>query len=275
MAVKSASDLVSITRLEQCSLKLQDWFTSNGMLLNPDKSEVLLVGSKAQTRSFDGHAVLQVAGTDIPFSNKIKSLGVVLDSKLTFNTHVDNTVKACNYHIRALRHIRPALDKNTANMVACSIVSSRLDYCNSLLYGTSKSNIAKLQRVQNTLARVVSGTKKRESITPVMMDLHWLPITARIEYKVALLTHKVLVSRQPEYLLDTICVYSPARDLRSGSQHLLTSRRSHTATAQQSLNYAAKQVWNKLSPTLRNIPDLVAFKKQLKTELFLSYYYNN
>src|SRR2546425_1091844 len=108
------------------------------MLLNPEKSEVLLVGSRAQVKKFAGGTGVAVAGSNIKFSVQLKSLGVTLDQGLTFDQHVRNVVKASNFHIRALRHIRPLLTREVANTVACSIVSTRLDYCNSLLYGTSQ-----------------------------------------------------------------------------------------------------------------------------------------
>ena len=131
---------------------------------------------------------VRVADSDITFSVQLKSLGVTLDQNLSFDQHIGNIVKSSNYNIRALRHIRPMLDKKVANTVACSIVSTRLDYCNSLLYGTSVRNVQRLQRIQNSLARVVSGIKRRDHIRPVLKDLHWLPVAQRIDYKVALLT---------------------------------------------------------------------------------------
>ena len=77
-------------------------------------------------------------------------------------------------------------DDETAGTVACSTVGARLDYCNSILYGTSAGNLGKIQRVINTLARVVSGARKCDHITPVLADLHWLPIASRIRFEVAL-----------------------------------------------------------------------------------------
>jgi len=143
------------------------------MLLNPEKSEVLLVARKVNADKFACGMGVCVAGSETVFSVQLKSLGVTLDRSLCFDQHVSNVVKASNFNIRALRHIRPMLDKTVANTIACSIVSTRLDYCNSLLYGTSKSNIQRLQRIQNTLAHVVCGTKKRDHIKPVLHDLHW------------------------------------------------------------------------------------------------------
>src|ERR1700743_160393 len=191
------------------------------MLLNPGKSEVLLIGSQAQVKKFaegSARSSIAVAGADIKFSVKLKSLGITIDQSLSFDDHIKNVVKASNVHIQALRHIRPMLNRKVANTVACSIVNTRLDYCNSLLYGTSAKNFKKLQRVQNALARVVSGARRRDHIRPVLKELHWLPLTQRVEYKVAVITHKVLSTRQPQYLADIITEYRPSRQLRSATQ---------------------------------------------------------
>ena len=151
-------------KLEGCTIAVRDWFTGNGMLLNSDKSEVLLVARKINAKKFACGIGISVAGSVLAFSVKLKSLGVTLDQNLLFDEHIGNIVKSSNFNIRALRHIRPILNQTVANTVACSTVSTRLDYCNSLLAGTSVKNIQRLQRVQNTLARVVSGTKRRDHI---------------------------------------------------------------------------------------------------------------
>ena len=112
---------------------------------------------------------------------------------LSFDRHVNSLCKSCNFHIRALRHIRLTLTDDMAKAVATSMVSSRLDYCNSLLYGISNSNLDKLQRIQNSLARVVTYNKptnnfQASSTSQLLHNLHWLPIRSRIEFKIALLT---------------------------------------------------------------------------------------
>ena len=110
------------------------------------------------------------------------------------------------------------ISKENATQVAVSIASARLDNSNLVLYKTSQSNISKLQRAQNSLARVVKNSCKRDHITPIFADLHWLPIAARIDCKIALLTFKSLVSRQPSYLCELFDVHQPTRSLRSSSQ---------------------------------------------------------
>ena len=118
------------------------------------------------------------------------------------------------FHIMALRRIRGSLSPEVANTVACAIVGARLDCCNSILYGTSKYNISRLQRLQNTLARVVTRTKKFDHITPVLRRLHWLPIQCRIEYKVAMLALKIWEPGQLSYL-----------------SHAVQTQRSHSQSA--------------------------------------------
>ena len=254
VAVKSDSD---IKKLEDCTVAVRDWFTTNGMLLNPDKSEVLLVARKANAEKFACGSGVCVAGSSIAFSVQLKSLGVVLDQNLSFDQHVSNIVKSSNFNIRALRHIRPLLDKSVANTMACSIVSTRLDYCNSLLYGTSKGNIQRLQRIQNALARVVCGTKKHDHIKPVLRDLHWLPVPQRIEYKVALITHKVLSTDQPQYLRSFVKEYIPTRQLRSEGQRLLSKPNGlASALASRCFTRATETVWNSLPDVVRKTENL-------------------
>ena len=109
---------------------------------------------------------------------------MTVDNMLSFSDHVDNVCKAAHFHIRALRHIRRCTSVNDEKTVVTALVSSQLDYCISILYSTSSSNLNKVQCVQNTLACTVMVTKKHYCITLVLASLHWLPVTARIQFKI-------------------------------------------------------------------------------------------
>ena len=146
-----------------------------------------------------------VAGSPIKLQSSIKSLGAHLDSKMSFDKHVSEVCRASYFHIRALRR------------VASAIVGSRLDYCNSLLAGTSAQNLSRLQLVQNTLARVVAQKPRYCHITPVLIGLHWLPVRQRIEFKIATTAFKVLHYQQPSYLAEILPRYTPSRSLRSSA----------------------------------------------------------
>jgi len=145
---------LKVDRLERCSTGVHTWLLSNGLQLNPQKSDVIQFAVGRGRGQVDVETI-SIADVGIQPSPAVKSLGVTLDRQLTFDQHVANVCKACYFHTRALRHVRPSLPDDVAKIVACSIVGSRLDYCNSLFAGMSASNFDKLQRVQNTLARVV------------------------------------------------------------------------------------------------------------------------
>jgi len=209
------------------------------------------------------------AGSDIDVSDEVKILGVTFDSTLSMDRHVVNTVKNCNFHLQALRHLRPSITRDVAKTMACSIVSSRIDYCNSLLTGTSLKNISKLQRVQNRAARIVCNVARRGSCSSQLLrDLHWLPVGRRIEYKTAILCYKAHILSEPPYLSDTVRSYAPSRTLRSATGHLLLVPRCNTKVGARRFSVAAPKLWNALPESLRKMNNLQSFKAALKTHLF-------
>jgi hypothetical protein len=209
-----------------------------------------------------------VLGCKIVPQDDIKSLGVRLDKNLTFNKHVDETCKSIHYHSRALRHIRGNLNVDTAKTIACAIGSSRLDYCNGIMQGISGTNMIKLQRAQNTLARIVVGCRRNEHITPVLRRLHWLPVKQRITFKIATLVQKVRTTQQPAYLADLLNSYRPERALRSSNQGLLEIPRTRTVIAAKAFSVCAPAIWNNLPQNIRNSDSISGFRRSLKTHLF-------
>jgi len=174
--------------------------------------------------------------------------------------------KTSYYHIRALRHIRQYVNEATAKNIATTMISARLDYCNSVLYCTSQRNLNKLQRVQNSLARTVTGSRKFDHITPILAGLHWLPIAYRIEFKVALLTFKTITTNQPAYLSELLHRRVPTRVLRSSDRNLLQHDVARTAFASRAFCHAAPTVWNNLPHELTDdLSSLTVFKRLLKT----------
>ena len=167
-----------VALIESCTQRVHDWLLNNGLHLNPTKSEAIAFfnpRSKPLETLAKSITSISVAGSPIKLQSSIKNLGVYLDSKMSFDKQVSEICKASYFHIRALRHIRSSLTTEACKTIATAIVGSRLDYCNSLLVGTSTSNLARLQLVQNTLARVVTQKSRFSHISPVLSDLHWLP----------------------------------------------------------------------------------------------------
>ena len=212
---------------------------------------------------------MNVAGCIVPLTDTVKLLGVTIDRHLTFDAHVQNVCKSAFYHIRALKHIRSSLSTDMAKTVAAALVNSRLDYANSVLYNTSSGNVLKLQRVQNSLARVVTYTKRCEHIHPVLHQLHWLPINYRINYKVATtLAYKVRSTGSPAYLLKSVSDYAPTRNLRSSSQYLLNMPAARTQTARRAFSHAAASVRNDLPADIRRSESFGRFRIAIRTHYF-------
>ena len=135
--------------------------------------------------------------------------------------------------------MRASLPDDMARTVACSIVGSHLDYCNSLLAGMSESNFHKLQCVENTLARVVSGNTRRDHITPVLRELHWLPVRSRVSFKRATLAFNIRQTGMPEYLTPCVPAYVPSRTLRSSSQGLLATTATRLVTSSRWFSHSS------------------------------------
>ena len=239
----SLHDDNSVTVLQLCVEAVYDWFGRNGLALNPTKTEAIIVDTGACLRQEAPIDSVSLARADIKITESVKSLEVTIDCSLNFNKHVDGICRSSGYHIRALRHIRRFIDCDSAKSVACALVGARIDYCNSILHGTSQCNIDKLQRLQNSLAHAVVGSGRCEHITPILARLHWLPIKDRIQYKIALMTYKVLTTNQPEYLADLIHFHQPQRQLRSASHRLLQCLTPRTVFKSR---FSAPKIWNSL-----------------------------
>ena len=158
---------------------------------------------------------------------------------------------ACNFHTRQLCYIRPLITK-TVNVIACSIVGSRLDYCNSALNGIMAHNISCLQHAHKSLTRIVCCALYRSSTKQLHHSQHWLPIYERIALKVAVLIHKIRHHHQPTYLLSMTVYYIPTWSLHSAGTNLLVVLRTKTITASKAFRAAALMIWYRLPLTIRS-----------------------
>lgn len=238
------------------------------MLLNPSKTEAVLFGTRAQRAKIDTSAGIDVAGAPVQFSRSVKLLGVTLDDDMSLDRHVTDVVRGWNFHTRALRHIRPLINFDAAKMIAQDIVTARLDYCNGLLYGTSASNLQRLQTAQNSLARAVCQAPWASSATELRRSLHWLPVRQRIDYKLAVIAYRTRQTRVPAYLASLIDDYRPTRTLRSSDQLLLNQPSVKLALSARAFSVNAPAVWNSLPFECRSAQSFTTFKRLLKTKLY-------
>ena len=207
--------------------------------------------------------------SSIKLSPVIRNLGCFLDSNMSLTAHVNNLRKTILFHIRNLWRIRRFIDKETCHHAVRALVTSRLDYCNALFTLLSAKDISRLQRLQNSAARLVFALGKRVDATPLIRTLHWLPVKQRIVYKVVLYIFKALNNLAPPYLTEQFSVYVPARSLRSAMDtNRLVVPRSNLTIGDRSFKIAAAKAWNSLPIHLRTAQSMETFKCNLKTYLF-------
>ena len=238
------------------------------MKSNDDKTELLIFTSQ---RTPTPDLSLNIGNDTISVTqDPPKNLGVYFDNHLRMDVHIKKTGKSLNSSLYKIGKIRRYLDRNSCAMLINGLFTSRLDMCNSLLYGLPKSLIDRLQKLQNRAARILTYTRKYDHISPILKSLHWLPVEKRIIFKVLVITFKALHGLAPSYLSELLHWYTPdAYELRSSTQHLLR-RSSYVAkkVGFRRFEFAAPFLWNDLPIDLRKSKDIDAFKRALKTHLF-------
>jgi hypothetical protein len=239
----------------------------NKLKLNDDKTELLVLSSKHNQNKIHDDSI-QIGSSTITASTSIRNLGAHFDPTMSMESHVKKVCQSSYYQIRNLNSIRKMLSQDTAAIITHAFITSRLDNGNCLLNGITDQLLKKLQLVQNSAARCLTKTRKYDHITPVLKDLHWLPVRERIHYKTLLLTWKSLNNMAPVYITDLLTPYSPSRSLRSSDQFLLTVPRTFTAFGDRAFSSAAPKLWNLLPLELRQCTSIEHFKTGLKTFLF-------
>lgn len=270
IALSPHSPSTEISVLTTCFSNLHTWFCLNGMALNPDKSEAILLGTTQRATYYSHLTSVDLAACPVPLVSHVKILGVTLDNRLSFDRHVDAVCKSAYYHMRALRHFRSAITDDMAKSVACALIGSRLDYANSVLYGITQRNINRLQRVQNSMARVVARPSIPLSFgsTSLLYNLHWLPIDYRIKFKLAIITYNIIHSSEPAYLRSLLAFRAPQRSLRFSDTNLLHVPLVRSAFGSRGFSVASPTIWNSLPTDLRTCTSFHTFRRLLKAHFF-------
>ena len=149
-----------------------------------------------------------------------------------------------------------------------ALVSSKLDYCNSLFHNMPEKDIARLQRVQNCLARVVTKAPRFSRFVPILKRLHWLPVKFRIHFKICAITFRTLKENQPAYLADLLVRPKYSKYLRSTTSNRFVVPRIKTKTGSRALSISGLALWNALPVPIRNAKTILTFRKLLKSQLF-------
>ena len=209
---------------------------------------------------------ITIGSSTIKPSKVIRNLGVYFDNTKTLSFHIDNVRRSVLFHIRNLWRIRKFIDTATCPHAACALVLSRIDYCNVLFTCLSAKNTSRLQRLQNSGARVVFAVGRRTEAEPLLRTLHWLPVPQRVIFKILLYVYKALNEQAPLYITELFSYYTPARPLLSSTDlSRLVVPKVHSVAGERRFAVAAAKAWNCLPECIRTTQSTNVFKKSLKT----------
>ena len=192
-----------------------------------------------------------------------KEFGCVFDSGLNFRQHISQVSSSCFYHIRDLKRIRK--NSTSSKQIAVALVTSKLDYCNSLLHEIPAKDLQKLQHVQNCSARVVTKAPRFSRSIPLLNSLHRLPIKFRIQFT---FVFRCLYDGHPSYLSSLLFSADSVKHLRSNNTNKLKVPRIRTKFGARAYSVPGPTLWNLLPAHLRVAENISSFRKLLKTYFF-------
>ena len=251
-------------------ISIRTWMIQNKLKINDSKTEFLVLTSSFLKQHFNDLNI-SVGNSRIARSLSARNLGVIFDNHMSLDKQINSICKSAFFHLKNIGSIRNMLTDDACSQLIHSLVTVRIDYCNSLLYGMPDSTLFRLQKVLNTAARILKKVPKFSHITDILKDLHWLPIRQRITFKILLLTYQAYHNTAPDYLCELITPYCSARNLRSNDMMLV--RPCHPGPrlktyGEKCFQFAGPKEWNNLPLLIRESPSIYIFKSRLKTYLF-------
>ena len=266
IAFRIQNKVSAVENLQNCLKDVKLWMTENLLKLNEDKTR-LIIFSPSKTVNVDSIFITFNSEIVKPVA-EIENLGVILDQNLTMERQVNSITSSAYFRLRGITKIRLFLDKHSTKSLVQALVISKIDYCNSLLSNLPKRLTYKLQKVQNSAARIIERTRRRDHITPVLRELHWLPVIYRIKFKVLLITYKCKQGIAPIYLQNLIPSYIPSRLLQSNDMlrgTLIRSSYKKRKHGGRAFRNVASKLWNDLPRNIREASSVSKFKTLLKT----------
>lgn len=249
--------------LQNCFQVIDSWMMEHFLKLNASKTKIMVVAPPSLRKEVVVNGTF-INGKCVRFVDCAKNLGVLFDSHLSFDSQINKVVSSCFATIRSLSRIKHFLNRDQLTILVCALIFSNLDYCNILYYGLKAETIRKLQRVQNSAARLVFKMNlfDRVNTDDLFQQLHWLKVRERIVFKVLLTVHKCVNNQAPADMMEMF------RFVRSDRSKKLDLRRCNGVMGERALSVCGPKLWNALPLGMRVEPCVEKFKKSLKTFLF-------
>ncbi|CAG2233232.1 unnamed protein product [Mytilus edulis] len=268
------NEMDAIRDLQDCAVHINTWMNSNKLKMNNAKTEFILFGSRQQLSKCQTKEII-ICGDVIKSKTCIRYLGAFLDETLNFKDHITKKCKTAMMNYYKIKCIRSYLSKEATETLVLSLVISHLDYCNVILFGVSQTDLYKLQRIQNMCAKLVLNRSKYDSAKQALFDLHWLPIKARITFKILTYMYNCHVGNAPSYLINLLNPQVSKRSLRSSESSIgcyAVPYNKKKTFSDRSFSTIGPKLWNELGTNVKNSESLDTFKCRLKTLYFENYF---
>ena len=252
----------AIEKLNEDLRRTCSWCCQNSLLISADKTKILIIGVPQLLRRVPSVAI-SILGKEITPVPVARDLGVFIDQYLTYDEHITQTAAKCLCKLVQINRIKHLLDKETLLLLINAFVFSKLFYCSTVWSNTSKSNVSKLQRVQNFAARIILGLRKFDHISQGIKSLKWLPVKDRFYLNDAIMMYKCVNKLAPDYLADKFVQRSHIHNRNTRSRNQLDIPRCRISTGQRSFVYRGTQLWNSLSYDVRTAKCPKVFKRRL------------
>lgn len=249
------------------------WMNLRQLKLNEDKTECLFFGRELDRDRLNIQS-LNVNNIDIRLGDQVKNLGVLLDTELSMKNQINHVVKVAGCHLKNIAFVKKYLDENSMKKLVTNHVISKLDYCNSIYYGLPSYLLRKLQLIMNRAARLIKGRSRRDRVTPILIELHWLPVKARLIYKQCVIVRQAIRYGKPKYVRNMLADFNTDSDivLRHDDANRLMEPRFYREAGRRAFVNCAPRLYNALPDNIKMSETVDAFKKKLKTHLFTEAY---
>ena len=238
-------------RIQNCISEIKMWMSFHFLKLNDDKTEVILITPRSNHNKIS-LPTIKVGNSDVTPSKLARNIGGMFDANMSMATQITTMCRSAWYQLRNIREVRHSLTTEATIRLVCALVFLRIDYGNILLYGAPGFLLQKLQRVQNSAARLVTKWLRSDHITPILRELHWLPVKQRIQYKLLVTSYKALHGSAPSYLSEMLQPYQSTRTLRSNELQLFHVPRARCGYGDRSSAVAAPRLLNSIPLVIKS-----------------------
>jgi len=257
---------VAQKKLEENLYSIAKWCCENSLLINPDKTKLIIFGTRQLLQRSFAHFSLSFLGKPITPSKSVKDLGVILDPQLSYDDHIANVTSSCTATLCQINRVKNSFDRKTLSLIINSLVMSKLLYCSTVWSNTSDKNIKKLQQVQNFACKIITNSRKYDHVTPLLQELNWMTVKQHLQYRDAVMAFKCYNNLTPYYLTSKLRRRSDIHNRRTRNCDLLDTPLYKTASGQRTFTYKATKILNNMGKELKELT-INQFKKHYKNQI--------